>query len=295
MNRLGPEFIELFIENGAFVNSRDENTPLAVFCRSKSTPRFDSIKTLIDYGGSIRSEDNKKTPLDALTDKEVMKEINEYYSIVGEFEDLLIRKELTDFVFECSDESIECHKDILRMRLGNEIFMNLNKDIFKNYTSNETQIFLRFVYCGVIQTFQDLDLLEKISKEIGLANFKEKIGKKSLLHDLNELYKDEKSKDFRIKCKNGQELKIHKIVLATRSNLFRSMFIMVKESSDSVSDYSERSIQSLNILFYWLYHDKFPDEIEVSEELYQEFLEFEDFYQLEKTSNFNSILESKKK
>ncbi|KAJ5067870.1 speckle-type poz protein [Anaeramoeba ignava] len=115
---------------------------------------------------------------------------------------------------------------------------------------------------------------------------KEKEGIKGILKDLSKLYQQNETKDFTIICEE-KEIKVHKLILQIRSELFKGMFLSVNDTSNQVHDYTGKSFQTIQELIYFLYHDKI-DETKLTKENIEEFVDLKDFYEL----NQNSILGS---
>ncbi|KAJ6235547.1 speckle-type poz protein [Anaeramoeba flamelloides] len=92
------------------------------------------------------------------------------------------------------------------------------------------------------------------------------------LNDLSNLYKDNNSKDFTIKIKEelsdessdessnesfNESIKVHKIILLIRSELFRNMFNSIEDKNiTSIFDYSGKSYETLKCLINYFYTDK---------------------------------------
>ncbi|KAJ5075397.1 speckle-type poz protein [Anaeramoeba ignava] len=70
--------------------------------------------------------------------------------------------------------------------------------------------------------------------------------------------KENETKDFII-ISEEKEIKVHKLILFTRSELFKGMFLSVSDTSNQVHDYSRKSNESIQQLIYFLYHDKFKE------------------------------------
>ncbi|KAJ5067015.1 speckle-type poz protein [Anaeramoeba ignava] len=89
-----------------------------------------------------------------------------------------------------------------------------------------------------------------------------------------------------IKEEKEKEIKVHKLILIIRSELYKGMFqLNVQDSSNQVHDYSKKSFKTIQELIYFLYHDKFENEI--PKETQEEFSDLKDYYQL----NQNSIID----
>ncbi|KAJ5072803.1 hypothetical protein M0811_09249 [Anaeramoeba ignava] len=141
---------------------------------------------------------------------------------------------------------------------------------------------------------QNLNKIQVILQELGfdqnwIQNKKEEAGIKN---DLLNLYLEKiEKKDFGIVCNDSSEIKVHKLILIARSNLFRGMFLSVKDDSNSVNDYSEKSKESLEQLIYFFYFGEFDLNLKGdSTKIIQELKDTEDFYQLSPFTPFYNRL-----
>ncbi|KAJ5068312.1 protein fem-1 [Anaeramoeba ignava] len=130
-------------------------------------------------------------------------------------------------------------------------------------------------------------LIKEFFKEIEIDSnwIKEKKGRKGIIKDLSKLYQENETKDFTIIVKE-KGIKVHKLILIIRSELFKGMFLSVKDSSNQVHDYSGKSFETIQQLIYFLYHDEF-EETKLTKENIHEFEDLKDYYQL----NLNSIID----
>ncbi|KAJ5067021.1 ankyrin repeat ph and sec7 domain containing protein secg-related [Anaeramoeba ignava] len=133
------------------------------------------------------------------------------------------------------------------------------------------------------------DKLKEFFKEIGIeSNWIEiKKGRKGILEDLHKLYQENETKDFTIIISEEKEIKVHKLILILRSELYKGMFLSVNDSSNQVHDYSKKSNETIQQLIHFLYHDKFDKEKEIKKE---EFYDLKDYYQLNQNSIIDLIL-----
>ncbi|KAJ5069534.1 cyclin-dependent kinase inhibitor 2c [Anaeramoeba ignava] len=130
------------------------------------------------------------------------------------------------------------------------------------------------------------DLFEKT--ELDLNWIKEKEGIKGILKDFEAFSQQNSTKDFTIIVEEKQ-IKVHKLILQIRSELFRGMFLSVNDSSNQVHDYSEKSFETINQLIYFFYNDEI-DETKIAKENIEEFIDLKDFYQLNQKSILGSYL-----
>ncbi|KAJ5070018.1 transient receptor potential cation channel subfamily a member 1 [Anaeramoeba ignava] len=294
--------LELLLKNGADPNLTDKITPLLV-CMKKFTP-FKIFKLLFDYGAEKPKkfeEVNIDTP-DIKDGDQAVKNIyrsigehnltklyefiDQYFSIISDLKEVLECLESFDIHISTIDSSIGFHKCWIFSRL--EIYdINQIYEVFKSKTIHEVLVFRNFIYTGEIENEEIVkDFCEKLKK----PDLIKKNKKKDIMEAMKRLYLDEKGKDFTI-IVDEKPIKAHKFVLTTRSNLFKSMFISVQDSSDSVHDYSNKSYKTIEKLVEFFYTD------EIKEMDSQFLTESEDaviFYQLNDFSWLNFIRDSKK-
>ncbi|KAJ6241130.1 btk-binding protein-related [Anaeramoeba flamelloides] len=154
--------------------------------------------------------------------------------------------------------TVKVNKFFVEYRLG--LKENAFKKKLEAHNKEDLKTFFLYVYSGVGAR---LSIVKEICQELGIQPLTEKIE-----DDLLRLYKDEESKDFYVLVSmNGdddqeddeigeedfEEISVHKFILAVRSGLFREMFSNVKEETQRVKDYSNKTIESLEILIKFLY------------------------------------------
>ncbi|KAJ5066985.1 kelch repeat and btb domain-containing protein [Anaeramoeba ignava] len=114
-----------------------------------------------------------------------------------------------------------------------------------------------------------------------IINLNEKIEETMKRIYLNE---NENEKDFIIERKENQ-YKFPKLILIMRSELYRGMFLSVtNDTSNKVTDYSELSNKSFQILEYWIYSNQIKDEIKITKEIINEIKIGIDYFQLNQTN-----------
>ncbi|KAJ3438065.1 btk-binding protein-related [Anaeramoeba flamelloides] len=131
--------------------------------------------------------------------------------------------------------------------------------------------------------------------------------------DIAQLYKDDDPKDFKILVKidddddddeenenedEDKETLAHKFLLLARSGLFREMFDNVneKENTNKVQDYSNKTIESLQILIKYFYTNSIELTADEDPELIvDELSDAVEYYQLNDQCNFASELSKIKK
>ncbi|KAJ6226444.1 btb/poz domain-containing protein [Anaeramoeba flamelloides] len=190
---------------------------------------------------------------------------------------------------------IPVHKLILELRTNlklNEIRNIITK---KEFSKKEIDIFLKWVY---LDEYSNAKTIEKIFNSLNL-HFPPP--KNSLKKDLLKLFHSEKLKDFAIavkkknKNKEGniffENIPIHKLILLTRSGLFRDMFENLNEKEKEIQkirDYTGKSSESLKILFKYFYTNRieFMDTQGYNMDLiYDELEDAFDYYQLNECSD----------
>ncbi|KAJ3435807.1 hypothetical protein M0812_17846 [Anaeramoeba flamelloides] len=226
-----------------------------------------------------------------------------FSSLITDFENFYKSKKYCDCKIGSKEQEneIPVHKLIMELRTGLKIedIQTLIKENLLN--KKEINGFLKWVY---YDETSDLQSIANVFNSLQLAF--PPINK--LEDDLLRLYKDEDSKDFNILIKddddededNGQEdeedgeedsfeeIPVHKFILLARSGLFREMFENIQEESNSVQDYSQKSIESLEILLEYFYTDKIKLTADHDPELIVEELEdAKEYYQLNSNTNLN--------
>ncbi|KAJ5079595.1 cyclin-dependent kinase inhibitor 2c [Anaeramoeba ignava] len=151
------------------------------------------------------------------------------------------------------------------------------QELFLNEIENEKEEFKK----GLIY-----DLFEQTGFDLNWI--KEKEGIKGILKDFEQFYQQNETKDFTIIVEE-KEIKVHKLILQIRSELFKGMFLSVNDSSNQVHEYSGKSFETIQQLIYFLYNDKI-DETKLNKENIEEFTDLKDFYQLNQKSILGSYL-----
>ncbi|KAJ6253925.1 erad-associated e3 ubiquitin-protein ligase component-related [Anaeramoeba flamelloides] len=280
---------EAIFNNKTEINTLTENgdTALHITINSKHPKYIKLIHLLINGGADIKIPNkNGETFLQLLSERE-----KQYILQITSYSDdwlrLLNRSEITDY--KIGKEHI--HKLLIETRLINQnndiVNIEKLKNILSKYSQEELKIFLIWVYSGIIQ---NSNIIQKISKDINIIDFK----KKKLIKEISQLYYQEDTKDFTIIIENEGKIKVHKLILFARSELFRGMFLNVKGEINQVRDYSGKSLKSIKALIKFLYFDTIPKK-QINKQLK---LELEDaiyYYQLNTNSNLYSIFSKKRK
>ncbi|KAJ5072406.1 speckle-type poz protein [Anaeramoeba ignava] len=231
------------------------------------------------------------------------------YSINQDMNNLLLNlnDNFSDYQIQSNDGfKFNIHKLILLTRFdNNESILQKFIDICSQKSKEEVQFALNFIYSGfydlqrIYQKFiqkqqqeqEQEQKIEELFNEIGLDSnwIKSKKGRKGIIKDLSKLYQQNETKDFTIIAEE-KEIKVHKLMLFIRSELFKGMFLNVQDSSNQVHDYSEKSFETIQQLIYFLYHDDF-DEKEKEKGFSEEFSDLKDYYQLNQNSIIDLLLE----
>ncbi|KAJ6237789.1 btk-binding protein-related [Anaeramoeba flamelloides] len=200
---------------------------------------------------------------------------------------------LTDFRIKEN----ECHKLFLELRTSKKA--QDVKKVLENHKDEEVKDFLNWIYSGISKKNS---ILKEILEQCGLTEeeIKNHDGIKNVYKDFNTLYQDEDSKDFNIIVKiddedeeeeEFEEIPVHKLILAVRSGLFREMFSTLQEEEDSVQDFSNKSIESIECVIRYLYTCKI--ELTADDDIVLMLEELEDaveYYQLNPRSDlFNQL------
>ncbi|KAJ5066859.1 cyclin-dependent kinase inhibitor 2c-related [Anaeramoeba ignava] len=214
--------------------------------------------------------------------------ISSYSSFQQDFLKLFQKGEFTDYQIKCKDGSIYAHKLILEFRLP--VFKDKEKmqemmQIFSNFPIVTVSRFMEFVYSAFIP-FGSTEYLDFISvlenaKLIPKGWTNPSRPKHSLLKDYIRLYKSNDTKDFGIIVEE-KKIKVHRLILIARSELFRGMFLSVNDESDTVHDYSGNSFETMENLIHFFYTDKFPSHLNSS--VKQELEETKDYFLLNESS-----------
>ncbi|KAJ5074460.1 ankyrin repeat-containing protein [Anaeramoeba ignava] len=217
-----------------------------------------------------------------------------YKSYQEDFLNLFKRQELTDYKIQCKDGFILVHKLIITLRLYLE--NESEKQIlgkFLNFafetSKKEMEIIIEFLYSGIIEMSnyeEHFQFLEKFAQNLSFPKnwITQKSAKIGLIHDLERLYQDQESKDFTIIFSDETTIKVHKLILIARSNLFRGMFLSVVDNSNQVHDYSEIPSKTMKSLIDFLYLDSCSsfENFEI-----EHFQKAKDYFQLNENSSLN--------
>ncbi|KAJ6227030.1 sel1-repeat-containing protein ybeq [Anaeramoeba flamelloides] len=268
-------------------NLKDKgDTPLhylANYCTCRQDLR-EKIIFFLDNGADYRIKDNNKDIFELVNsnNKTLSKWMKSYCTIINDFLKLFERGELTD----CEIKGYKLHKKWIEYRLNNEI-SNI-KIILEKYTKKELLIFFEWLYSGIIG---NVSTIESICKYFNIGNIWDFSGRRGLIKILTQFNRNKKTKDFSICVKKNKNIKVHKLVLLARSDLYRGMFINISKPIYRVKDYSGKCIQSINLLVDFLYTDNI-DTSKLSQQVKEELFDAIDYYQLNEKSMLRHHLNS---
>ncbi|KAJ6245134.1 hypothetical protein M0813_20583 [Anaeramoeba flamelloides] len=212
--------------------------------------------------------------------------------LIQDFQKLFESKIFCDSKLSLNENTqVPIHKIIVESRTNLQISTIEDLINKESFSKQEILLFLKWVYFDEIT---NVDLLKHIFNSLNISY----PPKNTFQKDLHDLFNDEDSKDFTLLIKNDdedeeeyEEIAVHKIVLLTRSGLFREMFENTTEESKSVKDYSGKSIESIEILIKYFYTEKI--ELTADHDIQLIIEELEDsieYYQLNENSNILSQL-----
>ncbi|KAJ3441796.1 regulator of chromosome condensation [Anaeramoeba flamelloides] len=212
------------------------------------------------------------------------------FSLIEEdFLNFFKSQELADYKIQ----DIPVHSFILKLRTGNQDLKQIT-DILKQYPKNQVYDYLQWIYSGQII---DNELINTICADFGINSPSER----TLLKSISSLYSQEDQKDFAI-CviknkKKISHIKVHKILLQARCGMFLEMFKTISQNMECVSDYSNKSVLSMQKFMKYLYTDVFEiNENDDIDFLKSQFEDVRDYYQLNKaTSIYQTILDFENK
>ncbi|KAJ3429672.1 pep-cterm sorting domain-containing protein [Anaeramoeba flamelloides] len=264
------------------------------------------IKLLLQYGANpyLPDQQTQLTPFETTSNNQIKEGFKFWNSIVSDFERLMNLEESCDFELQLQNKKKHfwLHKLMIKCRLGFQIDFDKFTEILSPLEYDQVKIIIKWIYTGTVSQRQgesvyDVINLFGISKEL----FKKKTGKLGLVHDLNNLYLDQKSKDFTIllddeKLKNMQDNKeeekniledkvhAHRLILQARSDLFRELFVnIIDQSINQIHDYTKISFEALNNLIGFLYTDQISYDIPLVN--LNELKGAKEFYKLSNYSN----------
>ncbi|KAJ3427901.1 pep-cterm sorting domain-containing protein [Anaeramoeba flamelloides] len=212
-------------------------------------------------------------------------EIN-FNSLNEDFKKYFNQSEFTNFQIT---NDINVHKLIIELRTG------MSADGFKtvllnnDFTKEQNLSFLKWIYSGYDLNQKNIKAEQTMINEIATKlKISKELYQKSLKESLNELLNDESTKDYTI-IVQSKPIKVHKIVLQARSELYRGMFTSTnnnpKENNHQIHDYSGKSYQAVLLLIKYLYLGEI-DLTNLSEKIIEELEDCADYYGLNPKCSF---------
>ncbi|KAJ3433524.1 hypothetical protein M0812_22485 [Anaeramoeba flamelloides] len=247
---------------------------------SKDAEQIKKLLEIVEYmlqnGADPEIKDNEGQSPYSLAKNTILKKLFDgYLSYNKDFQALLDEEEMTDLKIK----NTKCHKMIVEMRTGKKA--EELQEFFTKKTNEELKLFLDWAY-GKSVDFTDVTLF----KELGI----DEPHKRHLRLDLPKLFEDESSKDFTLLVHN-EKIKVHKLILYARSELFKGMFQATMET-EQVQDYTNKSVKTLQALVKYLYTDMLDESIE-DPQILEELKDANDYYQLNPKSMMTYWIEKR--
>ncbi|KAJ6234589.1 alpha-mannosidase [Anaeramoeba flamelloides] len=261
LNLLNPENVKIMLEAGADPNVAETlkgNSPLLTLFSNIKNWDHNALKMIflmVKYGANTQHKnfDNKSW--------------NDFFSFQKEFTKNFVTNIMninfnmlsSDFknFFETGDFSdikicgnILVHKLIIEKRLG--LKFEIVDTILKQQDREVVSSLLNWVYSNEIPKSEKmLTLLHELFKKFQLPISHLSI---ALKDTLSELWNDDNSKDFTIIVEN-KPIKVHKMVLQARSQLFKGLFFSSKDSDElsQIKDYSGKSFEVVLLVMKYIY------------------------------------------
>ncbi|KAJ6249847.1 ankyrin repeat-containing protein [Anaeramoeba flamelloides] len=298
---------KFFLENGADCNLLTCFGQAVFYQVSHKITNIDTKNGTTPYDVLYRN--SKKISPKFSTQIKNLASIN-FNCIIEDFENFFKRKEFMDYEIK----GIKAHSTFLEWRTKKKI-QELSQ-IFEKYPKETINEFIKFIYTDSniflkqhqmnnqysekndtnnIEEDDDDDehKFKKLCKELDISlNFKTN---NTLKNSIQELFLDEKSKDFTIVIngsKTNEKIKVHKFILQCRSELFRGMFLTIEDPDiDSINEYSGMSFESFQIFVKYLYTEKIGKKVLLNSKIKSELSDCADYYQINPNSNFNWYLD----
>ncbi|KAJ5071736.1 cyclin-dependent kinase inhibitor 2c [Anaeramoeba ignava] len=281
-SHLSKQAISFLLEYGTYINLQNGNTALHYACFKKLP--LEVIQMLLDFGADPTIQNNR-LPQELTTNKEVKSFLECYTTLNQDLKALFERQEFCDLDIKAKNGECKAHSLIMKLRLGDLLEKALK--IFQKEPLEHVKIYINFLYSGIISP-DGYVAVDQISTEIGIPKFHTFCGRNGILKDLEKLFLDQESKDFEI-IFNQESIKVHKLILISRSDLFRGMFLSVKDDSNKVQDYSRKSISTIRHLIRFFYLDDFDSNLPV--QVIKEMEDVVDYYQLNKNTSLKYQIE----
>ncbi|KAJ3440858.1 hypothetical protein M0812_14532 [Anaeramoeba flamelloides] len=218
-----------------------------------------------------------------------------FSTLIQDFSNLLKSKEFTDIKIS----KINLHSKWISTRLGVNFDQELI-DYLSKFDLKTIEILSNWIYSDRIINKK---ILNPIFQKFGIQP-----NQKTLKLDLINLYNNNNSKDFSIlipiddgemendwknesvdknNLKNFYKIKVHKIILIARSNMFRDLFKHISHQEEYIKDFSKKSIEAMQIFIKFLYTDKINLNADSCNEfIFQDLEDAAEYYQLNEKSTF---------
>ena len=178
------------------------------------------------------------------------------------------------------------YSTIISARLGNNAADRL-QNVLRGRGRNIVKPFLAWVYTGFVKT-DDEQKIKDICDELNI-DFENKNGIAGFRRDIKSLYDSRLlTGDFTIVVEKVDNkgilsetiVRVHKIILAARSNMFRNMFLGATDTSNRVTDLSGLSLPAMDALIEFIYTGQISNLRNLGQDVKDELLEAAEFYQL---------------
>ncbi|KAJ5066569.1 speckle-type poz protein [Anaeramoeba ignava] len=326
------ELVKILIESGSFVFDQNLNL-IGILLQNHIYPTEETyaiINYLISKGvDPIQKDISNRKPSFNTQDMMMKQFLDTYYSYNQDFLNFFrIQKfgdsKINDFLV---------HKTLIEIRTGKTV--GELSDLLAKHSNKQIKMIFKYLYCGLETNIQDSDLIDEGSDDENIEDntlisiletdvqiptqitekktsleLIEEIGIKiphnlTLQEQFGKLFQKQDTKDFVIKI-NEQEIKVHKLILEIRSELFRQLFTLSQDDSSYTQDFTGRSFNVIDLFVKFLYTDQISDQeffaLSEDEQKSFDFDFFVDYFQLNRNSRlfyfkerFQKIEKEKKK
>ncbi|KAJ3443026.1 ras di-ras and rheb family members of small gtpase superfamily [Anaeramoeba flamelloides] len=262
--------------------------------RSVSKKKGRSLARTMDcpyYEVSVKTGENLDSAfVDMIHHFIISTEKQKHSDIVEDFKMLFLRQELTDCSFATkSGKKVKAHRLILESRLSPCTLHEIGELLLRVSHYNAVH-FLKWVYTGYVHA-PKVPIITSMCQKLSLE-FKDLSGVSSILKNLRNLYSKNSSKDFTI-IVDKKRIKVHKLILVARSELFRGFFLSMDKTTKSVKDYSRNSIDTMKSLIKFFYTNTWN--LKNKKNFIQEIENSIEYFQLNINSSLSSQLSTLKK
>ncbi|KAJ3433094.1 ankyrin repeat family protein [Anaeramoeba flamelloides] len=289
------EICKLLLSYGLDINFEDETgmTPIMYAIENENE---NVIKFLLKNGAKYKLN-NQFYPIEEIENSLILELLSSYHQISRDFLYLFQFQECCDlFIADKFSNKIGLHKIFVETRLNRKLDNNLIT-FFKQYSKAELNHFFMWLYSGIVpkKNSPELQIIKQIAGNLKL-NFDQKSGKKSLVQDLKKCLNNKSTSDFQLQFdnnidnnknsdnNNNQTIFLHKFVLLARSNLFKGLFNSIGDLNH-LRNNTPFSFHLLKPFLQYLYTDEL--EIKLDSQLYDQFKEAIEYFQLSKCTSLN--------